>query len=247
MRLHKPGHTTVVAYAALFFAMGGTAAAATGGTFLLGKSNSATTTTVLTNGSGVALTLNSKAGTAPFTTNSTTRVGHLNADLLDGLDSAALQRRVSTSCPDTQAIRGINANGTVTCDPGLTGVRVAGGTIDTSGDYAGVGGARCPVGYAVVGGGFDTDDYDPSTHTQPSLVTTAIPITTSNGEAYVVALVNPADGSPFLGGGWVYATCVPGASSNYTPAARYNAVTSAGSAEDRRATYFRNYLASKQR
>ena len=37
--MKRPQHSTVVAYLALFVALGGTASAATGGTFLLGRSN----------------------------------------------------------------------------------------------------------------------------------------------------------------------------------------------------------------
>lgn len=68
----------------------GTAVAATGGKFILGKSNSATSTTVLTNTRGTALQLNSKAGTPALKVSNATKVPNLNADRLDGLDSAAL-------------------------------------------------------------------------------------------------------------------------------------------------------------
>lgn len=70
----------------------GTAYAATGGSFILGKANSAGATTTLSNANGTALTLNSKAGTPSLRVNRTTKVPNLNADLLDGLDSAAFAR-----------------------------------------------------------------------------------------------------------------------------------------------------------
>lgn len=115
MSLHRPSHATVVAYTALFFAMGGTAVAATGSTFLTGRSNTATTVTSLTNGAGTPLSLGARAGYAPLAVNSTTKVGRLNADLLDGLDSTSLQRRVTGVCASGSAMTGVAANGTVTC------------------------------------------------------------------------------------------------------------------------------------
>jgi hypothetical protein len=50
----RPGHGTVVAYLALFVALGGTTYAATGGNFILGKSNSASTPTSLASGASQA-------------------------------------------------------------------------------------------------------------------------------------------------------------------------------------------------
>lgn len=48
MRLRsRPSHGTVIAYAALFVALGGTTYAATGGNFIRGKSNSASSKTSL--------------------------------------------------------------------------------------------------------------------------------------------------------------------------------------------------------
>src|SRR3954453_14316251 len=45
-----------------------------------------------------ALGLKGASGHAPFTTNSAQKVANLNADLLDGLDSSSLQRRVTGTC-----------------------------------------------------------------------------------------------------------------------------------------------------
>jgi hypothetical protein len=95
----RPNHATVVAYLALFVALGGTTYAATGGNFILGQANTATSQTGLTSnnagkalnvtqqstGTGAtALGLNVPAGKPPFTVNSGTKVTNLNADKLDG-------------------------------------------------------------------------------------------------------------------------------------------------------------------
>jgi hypothetical protein len=91
-RVSGVSHATVVAYLALFMAMGGTAAAATGGTFVLGKRNDADTVSTLSNSTGTPLLLRSPKGTAPLAVNRAVKVDHLNADLLDGLDSTGLLR-----------------------------------------------------------------------------------------------------------------------------------------------------------
>lgn len=87
MRMPRPRHSTLVAYAALFFALGGTAVAATGGSFILGHANTASQPTSLKNaGYGPALRLaNGHSGSAPFTVNGNrTRVPGLNASYLGG-------------------------------------------------------------------------------------------------------------------------------------------------------------------
>jgi hypothetical protein len=99
----RPTHATVVAYVALFVALGGTTYAATGGNFILGQSNSAGNTTSLsapiagkkalqvtntsTGAGATALGLNVASGHPPFTVNSGAKVANLNADKLDGIDS----------------------------------------------------------------------------------------------------------------------------------------------------------------
>jgi hypothetical protein len=87
MHLPRPKHATVIAYAALFIAMGGTAVAATGGSFILGHSNTAGSTSILkNNGTGPALSLkNGQAGFAPISVNGNKHlVPGLNANYLGG-------------------------------------------------------------------------------------------------------------------------------------------------------------------
>jgi hypothetical protein len=87
MRMPRPRHGTLVAYAALFFAMSGTALAATGGSLILGHTNKASQPTVLKNiGFGPALQLaNGHGNTAPFTINGNKHiVPGLNANYLGG-------------------------------------------------------------------------------------------------------------------------------------------------------------------
>ena len=87
MRMPRPRHSTIVAYTALFLAMGGTAVAATGGSFILGHANKASQPTSLKNtGYGPALKLaNGHGGSAPFTVNGNKHiVPGLNANYLGG-------------------------------------------------------------------------------------------------------------------------------------------------------------------
>lgn len=83
----------VLAGAAMVVGLAGAGYTATGGNFILGASNSANNASTLTNTSGTALSLNSPAGTAPLAVNRSTKVTRLNADLIDGLDASAFQRK----------------------------------------------------------------------------------------------------------------------------------------------------------
>ncbi len=102
-----PRHTTILAAAALFVALGGVGLAADGDTFILGTSNAATSATSLSapvaggraltlanidtkSAASSALELDVPTGHAPFAVNSTGRVPNLNADQLDGRDPGAI-------------------------------------------------------------------------------------------------------------------------------------------------------------
>lgn len=124
MKRPRISHATVVAYLALSVALGGTAYSATGGTFILGQSNKASQETTLTNKKGAALALKSKAGAPSLRVNRTVKVPNLNADLLDGVDSTALQRRVSGSCDAGRFVTGISAAGAPVCKAFLPNLRL---------------------------------------------------------------------------------------------------------------------------
>lgn len=117
----RPGHAVVVAYLALLVAATGTATAATGGSFILGKPNTASgTTTLINTGKGAPLRLRAPAKTAPLSVaGNTTRVVGLNADLLDGLNSTKLQRKVSSRCGRGGTIASIHASGSAVCGPSV--------------------------------------------------------------------------------------------------------------------------------
>lgn len=117
---------------------GGTAYAATGGTFVLGKSNTASTPTSLTNSSGIALSLNSKTGSAPLKVNHTTKVTNLNSDQLDGLDST----KFALTTGQTNTIQAVST----AIDTDNDGIE------DTLMAFA-----TCPSGTRLTGGG--ADDY----------------------------------------------------------------------------------------
>jgi hypothetical protein len=214
MRIPRPNHATVVAYVALSLALSGTAYAATGGTFILGRSNSASTATGLTSTTGTPLSLGAKTGYPPLAVNSTKRVTRLNADLLDNLDVAALQRRVVGSCAAGTAIRVIAASGAVACDDEKVEVQQVKDVIDSTpgSEDLGFGYAGCPSGFAVVGGGFVSGE----TASPPSALTEyATPLSFTDADTgdridgYVVQLRN-LDGTPYTGGGQVYAECAYG-------------------------------------
>ncbi len=88
--MRKPSHATVVAYLALFVALGGTAAAATGGNFVLGRANSESTGASLSTSSGSPLALNAPSGHAPLAVNQRVQVNNLNAQYVGGRSAAQL-------------------------------------------------------------------------------------------------------------------------------------------------------------
>jgi hypothetical protein len=114
---------------------------------------------------------------APFVTNARGLVTNLNADLLDGLtsadflratgkaadadkldglDSAALQARVGSTCAVGSSIRAINADGTVDCEADNEGGTTYTGAhpIDVSGTTIGLSTTRCATGQVYkLGGG----------------------------------------------------------------------------------------------
>lgn len=131
----------VAALAVAVLLVGGTgiATAATGGSFILGRSNSASSRSGLTNTAGTPLSLTAKTGYPPLIVNSATKVAKLNADLVDGLDSTALQRRVTGTCAGG-AISAVSASGTVSCAalPGRINQGVAAGATAFLGTIGGV-------------------------------------------------------------------------------------------------------------
>ena len=107
MRNHlrkRPSPSMGVALVALFVALGGTTYAATGGNFILGTANTAGSSSALSSGVTTGPTLNvtntggrsaarftTNAGITPFSVSNSTKIGSLNSDLLDGLDSTAFR------------------------------------------------------------------------------------------------------------------------------------------------------------
>jgi hypothetical protein len=95
-------YANVMATVAAFLALGGTTLAATGGNFILGQSNSASSTTGLSAGTtgpalrvtntstGTAASFNAAVAHPAIAVNTSAKINKLNADMLDGIDSAAL-------------------------------------------------------------------------------------------------------------------------------------------------------------
>lgn len=92
-------------------------------TVLTGSAGAAAQLRIRNTGQGPALEALVRSGVPPFKVNSNARVANLNADELDGVDSAALQRRVTGTCALGAAVRNVAADGGVTCQTlwGLSG------------------------------------------------------------------------------------------------------------------------------
>jgi hypothetical protein len=85
------GPAAVAVTAALIIGAAGFADAATGGTFLLGRSNTDNATSVLTDSTGVPLSLNAPSGKSPLSVNSATQVNRLNAQYVGGRSASQLR------------------------------------------------------------------------------------------------------------------------------------------------------------
>ena len=119
----------------------GTAYAATGGTFVLGRSNAASSQTLLTSsGAGPVLALSTRSGQVPLAVSAAAgKATNLNADRLDGLDAGQLQRRITSTCTDGDALAAIGAAGDTTC----VGTTLSGAVADVSAP-SGVVRVACP-------------------------------------------------------------------------------------------------------
>lgn len=86
--------TTAFVAVMLVIAADYTTYAATGGSFILGKPNAANAETALSRTTaGTTLRLNSQPGSAPLVVNRNVKATNLNADFLDGLDSAKFAQK----------------------------------------------------------------------------------------------------------------------------------------------------------
>jgi hypothetical protein len=156
--LHKrPSPAMGVALIALFIALGGTTYAATGGNFILGNANTAGNTSALSSGVTTGPTLSAtntggksaarftaNAGIAPFSVSNSTKIGSLNADLLDSLDSTAFLRK------------GVLQTAAVSAAGGVVDVANTGSTNGVQGktsspNASGVYGENTGGGYGVAG------------------------------------------------------------------------------------------------
>src|SRR5215211_6132669 len=167
----RPSASLVISTIALFVSLGGAGYAATGGNFILGQTNTATTPSLLaapvsgktlrlrntdTSAGATALGLEVASGHPPFTVDSSTKVAQLNADLIDGRDSAAFLRKgVQQSLSVSSAGGVVDAlnTGTTNGVQGITESPTASGVYgqNTSAGGFGVAGRASSGGNAVYG------------------------------------------------------------------------------------------------
>ena len=124
------------------------------------------------------------------------------------VDTAAIQARVSGSCPAGSSIRSIDATGAVTCqtDSSVSAYQVVHQTYNYGGSSAGTasvyGQAVCPAGTRVLSGGYDTNCAGVYTgYSYPG------PPTLPNHDGWLVWMIKPSGvgcSNPVLD---VYAIC----------------------------------------
>ena len=130
----RPAPGTIMGGLALFITLGGVGYAATGGSFILGNANTAGNSSALSSGVTTGPTLNvtntggrsaarftTNAGITPFSVSNSTKIGSLNADLLDGLDSTGLVQGRGSLLSNRLVVTtaGGPANHTILTLPGL--------------------------------------------------------------------------------------------------------------------------------
>jgi hypothetical protein len=109
----------VISCAALFVALGSAGYAATGGNFILGQANDADATSAISSDVAIGPTLSltnsggkpaaafaTNSGVAPFTVNQGAKVSKLNADKIDGIDSANLLQTTTPAGGDLSGTLG---------------------------------------------------------------------------------------------------------------------------------------------
>jgi hypothetical protein len=136
----------------------GVATAGAGSAVILGRVNSASHVTTLSSSRGVPLSLSAANGAAPLAVNSETKVRHLDADLVDGLDSTALQRRITGGCTAGSSVGGVSVTGALSCvhDPySVTWQAVVGPDGTAAFKHTGIATSRnAPGDYTVTWTGF---------------------------------------------------------------------------------------------
>jgi hypothetical protein len=138
----RPSHATVVAYLALFIALGGTTYAATGGNFILGQPNTAGAPTQLS-----SATTNS-AGALKVTNTNTTTAGR-GISALGGAGGFGLWASGGNATKNTAAVHGQSTAGNAV--EGISGKNIASGVYGQN-DSTGYGVAgRSTNGTAVLG------------------------------------------------------------------------------------------------